>query len=256
VEKIIHFNIILKMKRARTTSPESEPIEEHDSGFVGPTTLFDTFPRNDTFDETHELELLASPPGDSRAEVYTFIHNRQDYGVIKTEDAFLKAKISVHLSADGTAAANDQVISVNMAPLKFGWKSKEVYLNNQLISPQSSKENELSYVQHLMTSVPSNYKDEEDITLMIPDPPGQFNSVVGMLNGTNVVNNGMKKRYDTCSQDTVLTCIDRIDLLGYNKQYVLTSFDFKVVLTRLEKSKMLLGTAAHCALHDLPLCAP
>ena len=84
------------MKRARTASPGSEPIEEHDSGFVGPMTLFDTFPHNDTFDETRELTLLASPPGDPRAEVYTFLHNHQDNGVIKTEDAFLKAKISVH----------------------------------------------------------------------------------------------------------------------------------------------------------------
>jgi hypothetical protein len=61
------------------------------------------------------LEILASPPGDPRAEVYTFIHNRQDYGVIKTEDAFLK--ISVHLSQDGTAAAAYHNFNVNMAPL-------------------------------------------------------------------------------------------------------------------------------------------
>ena len=91
------FNIMSCLgKRQRRDSPESEAVEEHDSGFMGPMTLFDTFPHNDTFDESRELEILASPPGDPRAEVYTFIHNRQDYGVIKTEDAFLKAKISVH----------------------------------------------------------------------------------------------------------------------------------------------------------------
>ena len=126
-----------------------------------------------------------------------------------------------------------------------------MYLNNQLISPHSSKENGLACTHHLMTSVPSIYKDEEDITFMIPDTPGHFSNVVGMLDGNNVVNKGMKKRYDACSQDTVLTCMDRIDLLGYNKRYVPTSFDIKVVLTRLEKTKMLLGTAAHCATHHL-----
>ncbi|CAB4006573.1 Hypothetical predicted protein [Paramuricea clavata] len=124
-----------------------------------------------------------------------------------------------------------------MAPLKLGWKSKEVYLNNQLITPQSSKDNELAYIHHLMTSVPSNYKDEEDITLMIHDTPQHFNSVVGMLDGANTVNH------------------------GYNKRYVPTSFDFKVVLTRLEKTKMMMGVEAECALHeiritDLKLCAP
>jgi hypothetical protein len=112
-----------------------------------------------------------------------------------------------------------------------------------------------------MTSIPSNYKDEEDITLMVQDTPTHFNSVVGMLNGANVVNVGMRKRYLACNQDTVLTCMDRIDLLGYNKRYVPTSFDFKVVLTRLEKTKMMMGVAAECALHeiritDLKLCAP
>jgi hypothetical protein len=140
--------------------------------------------------------------------------------------------------------------------LRLGWKSKEVYLNNQLITPQSSKENDLAYLHHLMTSVPSNYRDEEDITLMIDDTPTRFNNVVGMLNGTNVVNVGMRKRYLACNQGTVLTCLDRIDLLGYNKRYVPTSFDFKVVNT-----KMMMGVDAECALHeiritDLKLCAP
>jgi hypothetical protein len=129
-------------------------------------TLFDNFPHNDTFEETRRLQLIASPVN-TTADVYTFMHNHQDYGVLATEDAMLKATITVHHRTTGVAAANDQVVSVNMAPLKFGWKTKEVYINNQLISPQSSKENEITYTHHLLTAVPSNYWDEEDITLMI-----------------------------------------------------------------------------------------
>jgi hypothetical protein len=217
------------MKRA-CQSPESEPVEEHDSGFVGPMTLFDNFPHNDTFEETRNLQLIASPTN-ARSDIYTFLHNRQDYGVLATEDAMLNATITVRNNLTNAVAAADQVISVNMAPLKFGWKSKEVYLNNQLISPQSSKENEIAYVHHLLTSVPSNYKDEEDITLTIRDTPEQFDSVAGLLEANDdVVNFGAKRRYALCNQDTALTCLDRIDLLGYNKRYVPTSFDFKVVL--------------------------
>ena len=44
-----------------------------------------------------------------------------------------------------------------MAPLRFGWKSAEVYVNNQLVSVQNSKENELAHVHWLLSAVPSNY---------------------------------------------------------------------------------------------------
>ncbi|CAB3977950.1 Hypothetical predicted protein [Paramuricea clavata] len=110
------------MKRART-SPEVEPIEEHDSGFVGPMTLFDTFPHNDTFEETRQLHCIASPV-DNQAEVYTFMHNRQDYSVFDTNDAKLYAKLRLHTMAGNAVPAADRRISVNMAPLKFGWKTK------------------------------------------------------------------------------------------------------------------------------------
>ena len=86
-------------------------------------TLFETFPHNDTFDEVHELQLIASPV-DTQADVYTFMHNRQDYGVIKTQDSKIKAKISVHATATGAVSANDRDITVCTAPLRFGWKSK------------------------------------------------------------------------------------------------------------------------------------
>jgi hypothetical protein len=248
------------MKRTRGTTSE-EPVEEHDSGFVGPMTLFDTFPYNDTFEETRELNIISSPPT-ATAEVYTFMHNRQDYGVIKTEDIFLHADISLRAN-NGTYIAADQRVSLNMAPLRFGWKSAEVYINNQLVSIQNSKENELAHIHWLLTAVPSNYKDEEKITLMIRDTPDNFNSIAGIAedDNTNVVNFGMKTRRGLCMHNQSLKCMDRIDLLGYNKIYIPTSIDFKVVLTRLEKTKMLLGHAGECAtanihLEDFELRAP
>ena len=239
------------MKCRHVETPQAEPIEEHDSGFVGPMTLFDTFPHNDTFDEIREMQILASPV-DTRADVYTFTHNRQDYGVMKTEDAVTKASIKIHTTADDAAPANDQVVVLCTAPLQLGWKSKEVYIDNQLINPTSNKENELVWMNHLMTAVPSNYRDEEDITLMIHDTPGHLNSIVHVLDGAaGLFNVGARKRYVACNQDTALICIDHFDLMGYNKRYVPTSFDFKVVLTCLEKAKMLLGTAQHCRAVDI-----
>ena len=72
--KLFIYTIIVKMKHKRGATTSEEPIEEHDSGFVGPMTLFDTFPHNDTFEETRELNIISSPPT-ATAEVYTFLHN-------------------------------------------------------------------------------------------------------------------------------------------------------------------------------------
>ncbi|CAB3997391.1 Hypothetical predicted protein [Paramuricea clavata] len=239
------------MKRKR--QEEAEPIEEHDSGFVGPMTLFDTFPHNDTFAETHTLELLPNPTTQT-AEIYTFMHNRQDYGVIDMVDAKLSAKLRIVTTTTDNATAATINACVNMAPLRYGWKTKAVYLNNQLITPQSSKENELEFTHDFLTTVPSEYKDDAAINLMIRDTPGHMDTITNLHHNTNATGNtniGARKRYLAVNQDVVHQCIDKLDLLGRVKRYVPTSFDIKVVLTRLEKTKVIYGTAAECALLDL-----
>ncbi|CAB3978619.1 Hypothetical predicted protein [Paramuricea clavata] len=241
------------MKRARQTPPDAEPIEEHDSGFVGPMTLFDTFPHNDTFAETHTLELLPNPTTEN-AEIYTFMHNRQDYGVIDMVDAKLSANLCVAVTIGGAAPAADRNVCVNMAPLRYGWKTKAVYLNNQLITPQSSKENELEFTHDFLTTVPSEYLNDKNINLMIRDTPGSMDTTAHVYDGAAGNNNlGARARYNQIHEDTVFRCIDKLDVLGRVKRYVPTSFDIKVVLTRLEKNKVLYGTAAHCGLVELKM---
>ncbi|CAB3983357.1 Hypothetical predicted protein [Paramuricea clavata] len=243
------------MKRARQSPPDAEPIEEHDSGFVGPMTLFDTFPHNDTFVETRTLELLPNPSTEN-AEIYTFMHNRQDYGVIDMIDAKLSANLRVAVTVGGAAPAADRNVSVNMAPLRYGWKTKAVYLNNQLITPQSSKENELEFTHDFLTTVPSEYLDDKNINLMIRDTPGQMDVVTNLHHNTNATGNtnlGARERFVKINQAAVFRCIDKLDVLGRVKRYVPTSFDIKVVLTRLEKNKVLYGTAAQCAVVELKM---
>ncbi|CAB4004476.1 Hypothetical predicted protein [Paramuricea clavata] len=232
---------------------EAEPIEEHDSGFVGPMTLFATFPHNDTFAETRTLKLLPNPTTQT-AEIYTFMHNRQDYGVINMEDAKLSAKLRIVTTATANAPAATINACVNMAPLRYGWKTKAVYLNNQLITPQSSKENELEFTHDFLTTVPSEYLDDAAIHLMIRDTPGHMDVVTNLHHSTNATGNtniGARWRYVAINRAVVHQCIDKLDLLGRVKWYVPTSFDIKVVLTRLEKTKVIYGTAAECALLDL-----
>jgi hypothetical protein len=118
-------------KRARTDM--AEPIEKHDSGFSGPMIMFPPFPHNDTFVETREIKIPASPV-DTQVETYTFIHNKQDYGVMRTEDATLSATINIKTTANGNNPANDRVVALNPMPLRLGWKTKEcILITNKLM---------------------------------------------------------------------------------------------------------------------------
>jgi hypothetical protein len=192
----------------------TEPVEKHDGGFMGPLVMFPTFPHNDTFVETREVQIHATPVN-PKADMYTFIHNREDYGLMRTEDATISAKISIKNIADGGDPANDQVIVLNALPLRLGWKSKEVYVNNQQINSTSSKENELAWVNHLMTDVPSGYLPAKDINLCIHDTPGHFDSVAHVLDCAAGLNNkGARQRYQACNQGGELICLDQLDLLG------------------------------------------
>jgi hypothetical protein len=46
-------------KRARVE--ETEPVEQHDSGFMEPMQMFSTFPHNDTFIDNRVFTLNATP---------------------------------------------------------------------------------------------------------------------------------------------------------------------------------------------------
>ncbi|CAB3997573.1 Hypothetical predicted protein [Paramuricea clavata] len=120
--------------------PEAEPVEEHDSGFVGPMTLLDTFPHNDTFDETHSLSIIASPVN-NRGEIYTFMHNRQDYGVLDTQDAKLKAKLRLH-----TTDITNFTVTINEAEIPPVYhSSQDAYVNLRQILDCHYSEMPFSY---------------------------------------------------------------------------------------------------------------
>ena len=245
----------------RPRSEMAEPIEKHDSGFSGPMIMFPSFPHNDTFIETRGIKIPASPV-DTTADVYTFLHHKQDYGIMRIEDATISATITLKTTATGAAPANDREIVLNPMPLRLGWKTREVYLNNEQINVSSSKENELSWVNHLMNEVPSGYNPSKLINLCIHNTVGENDGITALAGGGDTcVNLGARERYLACNQNTTFYCMDQLDLMGYNKRFVPTSFDSKVVLYRLEKTKMLFGNAAHCgavSVHytDLTLSIP
>ena len=233
----------------RTHAIDDEPVELHDSGFSPPMAMFPTFPFNDTFLESRKMKLVAGPTANPDAEEYTFIHAPNDYGVMDLQNAKIKATIGVAVAATNAALANDQVVCLNQSPLKMCWKSREVLLNNQRINSLSSQENEIAFLDHLTREVPTGYTPEENITGCIHNTPQVSDSRAHLLAvHADQVNKGAVKRYALCNQNTHLDCYDSINIMGDNKRYVLSSFEIKIRLTRLEKVKTLFGTDAHCAL--------
>ncbi|CAB4035329.1 Hypothetical predicted protein [Paramuricea clavata] len=197
---------------------------------MGPMSMFPSFPHSITFEESRELKIIATPVDDS-AEIYTITHNRQEYGVMKTEDATISATIQLVAAADGVDLGADQVVVPISYPLRFGWKTKEVYVNGDLINPTSTHESDLEYVNYLLTQTPTGYKDNR---VNLHDAGG------------GLVNSGGHKRWLAYSQSGEVICGDHLDILGHNKRYVPSSYDMKIVLHRLEKTKFLFGTTQHC----------
>lgn len=122
-----------------------------------------------------------------------------------------------------------------------------MYVNNDLIQPVTTHESELSYVNHLLSKVPSGYKDSQAICMGYHDTPGKFDSRVRIdaITEATCVNKGAGKRGTAFDNGAENLVIDKFDTFGHNRHYVPSSFEVKIVLTRLEKVKYIFGTTAH-----------
>ena len=209
--------------------------------------MFPTFPHNDTFTDSRKFKIIASP-NTTTAEEYTFTHHPNDYGVMNLSEAKIKATISLKAN-DGQNLANDRVVMLGIAPLRMGWKTREVLINNERINSVTSQENEIAYIDHIIREVPSAYNNERSITGCIHNTPGASDSVVQLTDPTHAghANKGAGARYQLCHEDTPLLCYDYVNIMGDNKRYIPSSFEIKIRLRRLDKNKALFGSGAHCA---------
>jgi hypothetical protein len=208
--KVIQKLLVAMSKRPRVENEEL--VEKHDGAFAGPLAMFPTFPHNITFEESRELVLQANP-SDEDAESYTFIHNRQEYGIMKTEDATISATLKLVAAANGADLANTRRTAPMLKPLVFGWKTKEVYVNNDMINATSTHESELQYINYLFTQTPTGTKDKDGLCLGYRDTGGHFDDTTGFHNGTAVVNRGGRNRARGVNASADYDCLDHLDLL-------------------------------------------
>jgi hypothetical protein len=250
------------VKRARVDDQDGvDDVEKHDGGFVTPLQMFATFPHNITFEETRELKLNATPAASPDSDMYTFISNRQEYGVMQLEDATISATLQITTLAN-VNLANTVRIAPLTRPLAYGWKTKEVYVNNDLVNTTTTHESEIDYINALLTQTPAGRNDKRELSLDYYDTAGQFDSTANFHDGAaGMVNQGGGKRGSFFRVGAEFETLDLLDILGHNKRFCPTSFDFKIELTRLEKAKYFTGVDAHVAaskmrIKDLKLTIP
>jgi hypothetical protein len=104
----------------------------------------------------------------------------------------------------------------------------------------------LQYINYLFTEVPTGFWDKRGVCLGYRDTGGNFDDSTGFHNGTAVVNTGGRLRARPFIASEEVFCMDHLDILGHNKRLVPTSYDMKIVLHRLEKTKYLFGVDGHC----------
>ncbi|CAB3981401.1 Hypothetical predicted protein [Paramuricea clavata] len=238
------------MKRTHAQA-DDEPVEVHDSGFMSPMMMFPPFPHNDTFVESRQFKLVAGPISNPDADEFTFNHAPNDYGVMDLQNARITGTITI-TGLDNTQLAATQNVAICQSPLRLGWKSREVLVNNQRINSLSSQENEIEFINHLTREIPQAYTPDQEITGCIHNTPGAANcsdSIIEMRDPTDAthVNKGLGQRYLLCKRDVPFKCYDFVNVMGDNKRYVVSSFNMTVRLRRLEKTKTLMGAADHCA---------
>ncbi|CAB3995257.1 Hypothetical predicted protein [Paramuricea clavata] len=109
-------------KRSANDMEAMKPFEQHDSGFMAPMVMFPTFPHNDTFIDNRILTVHATPV-DNQAEVYTFIHHKQEYEIMNIEDTFYPCLAYLdHLLREvpsGYLPAKDITLCVHDTPGQF-----------------------------------------------------------------------------------------------------------------------------------------
>lgn len=239
---------------------DRDVVEKHDSTFLSPMVMFKSSPYNTTFVDSRLVKIKAMPE-QSLADTYTFLHRANDYGLIKTSDAMLHARMSIKTGA-GAYGANTLQKTLQPFPLRTMWKSKEVYVNDVLVKNTINQEKYISYIRHLFTDdVAIQDRDQgegavfDTVTLIMGNlntSGANGDSIAGIGNGTDCVNGGARvKQQLTTAPRGDFHVYDTVDTTLFNEngsdRYVPSDYDIKLVLNRDDKNQYLYGDATASA---------
>ena len=105
---------------------------------------------------------------DPYSDVYTFTHNGNNVGLLlKTNEAKISCEMSVR-DAAGALQANSMLIPPPL-PLCTLFKTKELKINESLVTPSDNSAHIIAWVSFLTRETPSMYKDSPAVNMSYLD---------------------------------------------------------------------------------------
>ena len=190
--------------------------------------------------------------------VYRFTRPGNVVGLLKTSDAKISCEMSVR-NGIGDLVANSNLIAPPL-PLRTLFKTKELKINESLVTPSGNSAYLASWISFLTRETPTMYNDSPEVNLCYPDTAGHMNAL-------NADNPNARLRHGIINNaDGFL--IDTVNCPGFNeggsKVYLPSAFKLELKLTRANKSTVCTGAdhadlgvaAARLSLKDLKITIP
>ena len=234
-----------------------EIVEKHDVLFSQPLNIFLSKPYNTTFIETRVDDVWGIPK-DPYSEVYSFIRPGNVVGLLKTSDAKISCDMSVR-DQHGALAAGSNIIPPPL-PLRTLFKTKELKINESLVTPSGNSSYLASYISFLTRETPTMYKDSPEINLCYPDTAGHMDAING--------DNPQARLRHAAVNNNTSHIIDTIDCPGFDEGgsevYVPSAFKIDLKFTRANMLTVMTGAAhadlaianAKLMLNDLKITIP
>ena len=236
---------------------EQEIVEKHDVLFSQPLSIFLSKPYNTTFIESRQDEVWATPK-DPYSDVYSFIRPGNVVGLLKTSDAKISCDMSIRNQQNGLVA-NSNIIPPSL-PLRTLFKTKELKINESLVTPSGNSAYLASWIAFLTRETPTMYKDSPEVNLCYPDTAQHMDAING--------NNPQAVLRHGAVNNNTSHIIDTIDCPGFDEGgsevYLPSAFKIELKLTRANKLTVMTGVAhadltvadAKLMLNDLKITIP
>ena len=219
---------------------KQEIVEKHDVLFSQPLSIFLSKPYNTTFTESRIDEVWATPK-DGYSDVYSFIRPGNVVGLLKTSDAKISCDMSIR-DQNHALVGNSNIIPPAL-PLRTLFKTKELKINESLVTPSGNSAYLASWIAFLTRETPTMYKDSPEVNLCYPDTAGNMDDITA--------NNPQARLRHAAINNATSHIIDTIDCPGFDEGgsevYLPSAFKIDLKLTRANMLTVFTG-AAHADL--------
>ena len=181
------------------------------------------------------MDEVWAVPKDPFSDVYSFTRPGNNVGLLRTSDAKILCQMSVRNVGNALVATGNMIPPLLLLHTLF--KTKELKINETLITPSSNEAYLQSWISFLTREVPTGYKDSAAVNICYPDTAGAMNAIV-------IADNPQSRlRYALTVVESDV--IDMIDCSGFNdgggETYLPSVFKLDLKNTRANKQVVCMG---------------